>query len=67
MSEELKKCPYCAAVPAIYGIATAKSNRVWKLRLGEELIAEGLPSEYDTREEAIAAWNRRFNDESTEH
>lgn len=58
-NDELKPCPYCGNYPLLRQDASE-----WRV----ECIGEGcecLPSTwfYDTKEEAIEAWNRRAADE----
>ena len=58
---ELKPCPFCGGEPDCNNSGFMKAgNFMW----GVECLKCGATSDlFDTKDEAIAAWNRRYCDE----
>ena len=56
MTEELKPCPFCGGKAELFG---TEETGVFYV----ECLDCNVNDNFDTAEEAIAAWNRRMNDE----
>ena len=69
MSDNLKPCPFCGGKPKFYEIYSsgAGSKKVWKVMCGgldgKRVDCCAILNEYDTKEQAAEAWNRRYADE----
>ena len=64
MSDDLKPCPFCGTMPVIHCVDATYDT--WYI----ECVYGGCSCKpetwyYDTKEEAIEAWNTRQTDQST--
>lgn len=58
MAEKLKACPFCGGEAKVYQ-SMAYGRTVWKVMCGARVDCCLLLNDFDTREEAFNAWNRR--------
>ena len=65
MNEELKPCPFCGSEDVFLEDASDKNGELWVVGCNKCFVAFSAGSESSegcadaTREETIAAWNRR--------
>lgn len=64
MSEELKTCPFCQGIGAVYSIVTRNGKKIWFVKC-TRCRAQGSTSEY--AEEAVSSWNVRPDDKEVAH
>lgn len=57
---ELDRCPFCGGRARVEPVGAWYETLKYKVRCLECLASS---ANYDSREEAIAAWNRRYCDE----
>ena len=65
---EMKPCPFCGGRPKFYKVPvryvdTEDYAERWKVMCGERVDCCALLNDFASEQEAIAAWNRRTNDE----
>ena len=58
MNDNLKPCPFCGGNPSFYQIFSNGRN-VWKVMCGKSVDCCAILNEFDTKEQAIDAWNNR--------
>ena len=62
---EAKPCPFCGGKAKFYQIGK-DDGIVWKVMCGARVDCSSLVNEFDTLEEAIAAWNNRAGGNSAD-
>ncbi len=59
---EPKPCPFCGGKAKLYPLERY-GRTVWKVMCGARVDCCFLLNDFNTREEAITAWNRRANND----
>ena len=72
MTDKLKPCPFCGGKAKIYthikateyknGVWTEYKPEVWRVMCDARVDCCALLNKFDTKQEAIEAWNRRANE-----
>lgn len=60
--DKLRRCPFCGGEPYFYQIY-ARGKKVWKVMCGKSVDCCAILNDWDTKEQAADAWNRRYSND----